>query len=145
VVEVRHAGWDTPEIADWLDRRGVGLAAIDQPVIGRSIPFKPVRIGPIGYVRMHGRNAAAWFAKNNGPESGTNGSARYDYLYGPSEVEEIVRNVKRVAKGSKETYVVQNNHPRGQAVANAVQIRRSLGQAIRDLPDSMFLNYPFLR
>jgi uncharacterized protein YecE (DUF72 family) len=144
VVEVRHSGWDRPEIAEWLDRRGVGLAAIDQPVIGQSIPFKPVRTGPIGYVRMHGRNAGAWFAKPTGPAK-ENPSARYDYLYGAAEVEEITATVKAVAKGTKETYVVQNNHPRGQAVANALQVRRSLGQAIRDLPDSMFLQYPFLR
>lgn len=144
VVEVRHAGWDRPEIEAWLDRRGVGLASIDQPVIGASIPFKPVRTGAIGYVRMHGRNTAAWFAKPSG-SGGENPSARYDYLYTEAEVGQIADTVKTVAKGTKETYVVQNNHPRGQAVANAAQVRRSLGQAIRDLPESMFLRYPFLR
>jgi uncharacterized protein YecE (DUF72 family) len=109
-------------------------------VIGRSIGFKPVRTGPLGYVRLHGRNYRAWFAKDK-----AEASARYDYLYTPAEVEEIAGVARAVAAGAGETYVVQNNHPRGQAIANAAQVRASLGEALRDLPDALFIQYPFLK
>jgi uncharacterized protein YecE (DUF72 family) len=145
VVEVRHASWDTDEFYNYLDNKNVGFATIDQPVIGKSLSFKPVRTGPIGYVRMHGRNYKAWFSKKGDRSGQTSESARYDYLYKEKEISEIVEKVKKVADGSAETYVVQNNHPRGQAIANAIQIRTSLGEVIRSLPDSMFLHYPFLR
>jgi len=116
VVEVRHASWDQDKFYDYLNQQQVGIAAIDQPVIGKSISFKSVQTGAIGYVRMHGRNYKAWFpskAKNqiNPPSP----SARYDYMYAESEVVEISKIVKQVAKKARETYVVQNNHPHGLA------------------------------
>jgi uncharacterized protein YecE (DUF72 family) len=145
VVEVRHASWDSPPIYEALEKRNVGFAAIDQPVIGQSLAFKPIRTGSIGYVRMHGRNYQAWFPKKDQGKGKPSESARYDYLYNEKEIGEIVDRVKKVSEGSAETYVVQNNHPRGQAIANAAQIRSSLGEAIERLPDSMFLHYPFLK
>ncbi len=145
VVEVRHASWDSSAFFGELDARNVGFATIDQPVIGQSLAFRPVRTGSIGYVRMHGRNYKAWFAQKGRDSGKTTETARYDYLYNDREIDEVVDRVKKVAEGSKETYVVQNNHPRGQAIANAAQIRASLGEAIQSLPDSMFLHYPSLR
>jgi len=145
VVEVRHASWDSPPIYKELKKRNVGFAAIDQPVIGQSLAFKPVRTGSIGYVRMHGRNYQAWFSKKGQGKIKSSESARYDYLYNEKEIGEIVDRVRKVAEGSTETYVVQNNHPRGQAIANAAQIRSSLGEVIERLPDSMFLHYPLLK
>ena len=71
--------------------------------------------------------------------------ARYDYYYPEKEINEIVQKVEQVAQGSSETYVVQNNHPRGQAVANAMQIRAALGDAIINLPETMLTNFPDLR
>ncbi|MBN1547288.1 MAG: DUF72 domain-containing protein [Syntrophaceae bacterium] len=145
VVELRHASWDKEEIYTFLDNRDVGFATIDQPVIGQSIAFKPVRTGPIGYVRMHGRNYKDWFPKKNKTENQEkNKMSRYDYYYSADEIKEITEKVKQVAEGSKETYVVQNNHPRGQAVANATQIRAGLGEAILRLPETMFTAFPEL-
>jgi uncharacterized protein YecE (DUF72 family) len=142
VVEVRHSSWDVPAFYESLNKRGVGFAAIDQPVIGKSLSLKPIRTGNIGYVRMHGRNYNAWFAK--GREK-AEPSGRYDYLYTDKEIDEIAGTVKAVAKGAKETYVVQNNHPRGQAAANALQLRAALGETILKFPGSLLEKFPQLK
>jgi len=142
VVEVRHASWDVDAFYSYLDDHGIGFASIDQPVIGQSIAFKPVRTGTIGYVRLHGRNYTDWFPKK---ESRKPAFARYDYLYNEKEIEEIAENIKTVAEGSHETYVIQNNHPRGQAAANAMQIRAALGETILNLPESLIRHFPVLK
>lgn len=160
VVEVRHSSWDAPAFYEYLERRNVGFAAIDQPVIGKSMELKPVRTGGIGYVRMHGRNYAAWFPKKHATISYAAGNshvaasdrspspesfARYDYLYSDREIQEIAGKVKAVAQGSKETYVVQNNHPRGQAAANAFQLRAALGETILKAPEPLIKKFPQLK
>ncbi|MBN1781575.1 DUF72 domain-containing protein [bacterium] len=141
VAEMRHSSWDVPAVYAMLGTQNVGVAAIDQPVIGDSIPFKPVRSGPVGYVRMHGRNYGAWFAKKDSKQPAF---ARYDYMYSEEEIRIITQTVRTVSEGAGETYVIQNNHPRGQAIANAAQIRADLGQAVHDLPETLVKLYPQL-
>ncbi|MBN2102482.1 DUF72 domain-containing protein [bacterium] len=142
VIEIRHKSWDVSAFYDMLDKQNVGFAAIDQPVIGESIDFKPIRTGTVGYIRMHGRNYQSWFPKKGEKQTGF---ARYDYLYTEDEIKIISKTVKTIAEGAKETYVVQNNHPRGQAVANAAQIRADLGEAMIQLPETLIARYPQLR
>lgn len=146
VVELRHASWDVPATYELLDKQGAGFATIDQPVIGKSIEFKPVRTGQIGYVRMHGRNYKAWFAKkkeNGGQRKSP--AARYDYLYSDKEIKEIVKKVRTVAEGAQQTFVIQNNHPWGQAVANSLQLKAALGETDIKVPDTMFTRFPELK
>ena len=138
VVEVRHASWDQDKFYDYLIHQQVGIAAIDQPLIGKSISFKPVQTGSIGYVRMHGRNYDAWFpSKQKDQKTIPSPSARYDYMYGASELTEIAKIVKKVAEKSQETYMVQNNHPNGQAVVNAAQLLAELGDKDIQMPKSL--------
>jgi uncharacterized protein YecE (DUF72 family) len=145
VVELRHASWDSPDIYEFLDKNNVGLAAIDQPVIGKSIGFKPVRTGAIGYVRMHGRNYDAWFSKKEDSViQEKSPMARYDYLYSEKEIQEIAEKVKTVSENSRQTFVIQNNHPWGQAVANALQLKAALGEIDIRIPPTMFVRYPEL-
>lgn len=143
VIEIRHASWDIPAVYEMLEKQQVGIACIDQPVIGKSIAFKPVCTSPIGYVRMHGRNYQSWFPSKNQKQFG--GSTRYDYLYSDKEIEEITGNVRQIADKARETYVVQNNHPRGQAIANAMQIRAALGEVIQSLPPELLASFPQLK
>jgi uncharacterized protein YecE (DUF72 family) len=146
VIELRHLSWDKTAIYEFLDKHDVGIASIDQPVIGKSIGFKPVRTGKIGYVRMHGRNYSSWFSKTKHKTTDkTHPSSRYDYLYTEEEIQQIAENVKIVGKGSKETFVIQNNHPWGQAVANAIQLRAALGEIDLRAPATMLHRYPQLK
>lgn len=145
VVEVRHASWDVPEAYEFLDKQGVGFASIDQPVIGKSIKPKAVLTGKTGYVRMHGRNYRAWFPKKGKEElTDEDKFARYDYLYTVEEIEEWVEKIETIAEGARETYVIQNNHPKGQAACNALQIRARLGEEKVKVPDTMLPHFPQL-
>ncbi|OVE78666.1 hypothetical protein BVY01_04710 [bacterium I07] len=146
IMEVRHSSWDHPSIYEFLHRHAVGIASIDQPVIGKSIPLKPIHTGQIGYVRMHGRNYKQWFAgQESRKQTGNLPSGRYDYLYTNKEIEEIAGIAKQVSTDTQETYVVQNNHPWGQAVANALQLKAALGESDIDFPATLLNRYPFLR
>ena len=146
VVEVRHATWDVPEAYDFLDEQGVGVVAIDQPVIGRSITPKAVLTGRTGYVRLHGRNYRAWFPKKGKDElTDEDKFARYDYLYTEEELQEWVEKIETIAEGAEETYVIQNNHPKGQAACNAFQMRAKLGEENLKVPSTMLSHFPQLK
>ena len=121
------------------------IATIDQPVIGRSVTPQPVTIGSIGYVRLHGRNKAQWFADKSQTQSHPlGGNARYDYLYSDAEIQEWAAKSKTVQGQSEKTFVILNNHPWGQAVANGLQLKAALGEAVAEIPSSLQEKYPSL-
>lgn len=138
VVEVRHASWNEPEFYSFLAERSVGFCNIDQPLIGRSLPPSDRATGPVGYVRLHGRNYQEWFRDGAGRD------ARYDYLYGEEELDPWISKIAEVSAAASSTYVITNNHFRGQAVVNALQIRARIeGKKVR-APRSLVERYPVL-
>ena len=117
VVEVRHASWAVPQFYDELTERGIGFVNIDQPLFRHSVKPSATTTAPVGYVRIHGRNYRDWFRKDAGVE------ARYDYLYSPAELEPWAARTREVAEsGAQDVYAVTNNHYRGQAGVNALQL-----------------------
>ena len=124
VLEVRHRSWFEDEVLRWLADQRYSLARIDLPEARDHPPPNAPTVGDIGYLRLHGRNARAWFDPRAGRDQ------RYDYLYGPDEITQLVRVARTLASGRDETYVVTNNHFSGQAVANALEILA----ALRDQP-----------
>ena len=76
--------------------------------------------GTRGYLRCHGRRQDAWF------EFGDDRGARYDYLYSPEELEDLAARTRELREKARETYVIFNNHPGGQAVANALELMHRL-------------------
>lgn len=138
VVEVRHVSWTRLEPLAFLKERGFGFANIDQPASRGGVPPMTRAAGPVGYVRLHGRNREAWFD----PKAGRD--AKYDYLYGDGELEAWVARVREVARASEKTYVFTNNHYRGQAPANALQILSKLEGRPVPVPPALEQTYPFL-
>lgn len=138
VLEVRHASWNTPDVYEWIEERGVGICNIDQPIFKKSIRPQALTTSPVGYVRMHGRNYKDWF-REKAPRD-----ERYNYLYSIDELEPWLVRIKEVAKQSPETYVVTNNHFRGQAVVNAVEIKAALEEERIPAPEPLFKVYPRL-
>jgi uncharacterized protein YecE (DUF72 family) len=138
VVEVRHSSWIEKSFFDALRERGVGFCNIDQPVIGRSIGPSGVTTGRLGYVRLHGRNYQDWFREDAGRD------ARYDYLYSEEELDPWVEKISELSETASETYVITNNHFRGQAVVNALQIRARLERKRVKAPASLVERYPVL-
>lgn len=138
IFEFRHLSWDDPEIKSFISELGAGIASVDQPVIGKSLSFKPETLSSIGYVRLHGRNYNNWFVKAGSGQ--TNPSARYDYLYTEQELGQIKEVVKKVNKKAGKTFVIFNNHPWGQAIINSLQLKAALGENIT-LPPSVQGNF----
>jgi uncharacterized protein YecE (DUF72 family) len=139
VVEVRHASWDDDAAADWLAQAGVGWCVVDQPQVDRSTAKPTPRVSSrIGYLRLHGRNAADWFREGAGRD------ARYDYLYSTTELRLLADLAGELARRTEETFVVQNNHFRGKAVVNALQLKHLLTGATPAAPESLVLAHPEL-
>lgn len=138
VVEVRHSSWNNEEVYEWFADRGVGVCNIDQPVFKRSIRPAAMTTSPIGYVRLHGRNYQDWFRDKAGRDE------RYNYLYSLDELDPWITRIKEVAKSARETYVITNNHFRGQAVVNAVEIKAALAEEPVPAPEPLFKTYPRL-
>jgi len=138
VVEVRHVSWMGEEALAAVRDGGFGLADIDQPASRSAIPPMSLVTGPVGYVRLHGRNREAWFAKD------ADRDARYNYLYREDELEEWIARIHDIARASERTYVFTNNHYRGQAPANALQILSALRGRRVAVPAPMLEAFPFL-
>ena len=138
VLEVRHSSWNTPEVYEWLEERGVGICNIDQPIFKKSIRPQALTTSPIGYVRLHGRNYKDWFRDKAQPHE------RYDYLYSVDELDPWLTRIKEVAKHSRETYVITNNHFRGKGVVNAIEIKAALVEERVPAPEPLFKEYPRL-
>ena len=138
VLEVRHRSWNSPEVYEWLAERGVGICNIDQPVFAKSIRPASLTTSPVGYVRLHGRNYQNWF-RDKAPRD-----ERYNYLYTLDELDPWLVRIKAVAKETRETYVITNNHFRGQAVVNAIEIKAALGEKPIPAPEPLFGVYPRL-
>jgi uncharacterized protein YecE (DUF72 family) len=139
-VEVRHASWETPEFRELLGARRAAFCNIDQPIFGDSIgPSAVVTTPDFSYVRLHGRNAANWFREGAGRDD------RYDYLYAAGELEEWIARIKSLGAKTGKVYVITNNHYRGQAMANALQIRNMITGEKVDVPDLLLEKYPVLR
>jgi uncharacterized protein YecE (DUF72 family) len=137
VIEVRHASWAQPEALAALARAG-GYCNIDQPALRDCLPPTAHAFGRNAYVRLHGRNAANWFAE------GLPGFERYNYLYGEAELREWVRRIEALRGQAEEVYVVANNHYRGQGVVNALELRALLDGGRYEIPAELQAAFPRL-
>jgi uncharacterized protein YecE (DUF72 family) len=116
VLEVRHQSWFSLPALDTIRGLSYSLAHTDQPAAWNHPPDWHASTGPIGYLRLHGRNDATWFRKDAGRDE------KYDYLYSRDELAGLVAKVHRLAAEHGEVTVVTNNHFAGQAVANAIEL-----------------------
>jgi uncharacterized protein YecE (DUF72 family) len=139
VVEIRHVSWNSPRILESFAERGVALCNIDQPLFAKSIKPAAVSTSSIGYVRLHGRNYQNWF-RDQAPRD-----ERYNYLYSLDELDPWIDRIKEVAAHTKETYVITNNHFRGQAVVNAVEIKAAIEERRVPAPEPLFAEYKRLQ
>jgi uncharacterized protein YecE (DUF72 family) len=139
-LEVRHSSWDQPEFYNYLKEKSVAFCNIDQPVFHNSIKPSALVTNPdFSYVRLHGRNYKNWFKEDAGRDE------RYNYLYSKDELEDWVGRIKKLAEGSNRVFVITNNHYRGQALANALQIKNRLTGEKFNIPGTMLEKYPVLR
>ncbi|MDI6697864.1 MAG: DUF72 domain-containing protein [Candidatus Saccharicenans sp.] len=139
-LEVRHGSWDRPDFHEFLKEHRVCFCNIDQPIFQNSIKPSAVVTNPLfSYVRLHGRNYKDWFREGAGRDD------RYNYLYTTDELKEWIGRIRKLAEGSDRVFVITNNHYRGQALANALQIKNMLTGEKLQIPVTMLEKYPVLK
>jgi uncharacterized protein YecE (DUF72 family) len=139
-LEVRHSSWNTPNFFGLLSEHKICFCNIDQPIFRNSIKPTAISTNPdFSYVRLHGRNYENWFKKNAGRDE------RYNYLYAKEELEDWVKKIKDLGNQSKKVLVITNNHYRGQALANALQIKNIITNEKVEIPYPLLTQYPVLK
>lgn len=128
VVEFRHVEWIKASVLEGLQKREASLCFCDMPRLkalpnlvlstSSSTVMAPF-VGPIAYIRLHGRNASAWYAQTDAP----NGSSRYTYDYTDSELSEFVPVIQNAVITGRKPVVFFNNHPNGSGARNAGKLR----------------------
>ncbi|HYK90815.1 MAG TPA: DUF72 domain-containing protein [Acidobacteriota bacterium] len=135
-LEVRHGSWSSEAFYALLRENRVSFCNIDQPVIGDSLRLSAHVTARIGYFRLHGRNYQNWFNEDAGRD------ARYDYLYSKEEIRQVGRQIHRARQTAEETYVITNNHFRGQALVNALDILEEMDVNPPAIPPMLAAAYP---
>lgn len=138
VLEVRHRSWIGEEALDFVRGERLSFCNIDQPFTRRTIPPTSIATGPIGYVRLHGRNAKAWFDKKADRDE------KYNYLYSEREIGEWIERIEGLRGEVERLFVIANNHFGGKALANALEIRSRLTGRPVEVPPTLLRSFPRL-
>jgi uncharacterized protein YecE (DUF72 family) len=138
VMEIRHDEWNREEFRDFLRARQVGFCNLDQPRLARSLGPTEMATSSVGYVRLHGRNAANWFRKQAEPWE------RYDYVYEAEELSPWIGRIQRIAEQTADVFVIANNHFRGKAPLAALTLLAMLRGEKVAAPADLVAAYPAL-
>ncbi len=141
IMEVRHSSWINDAALTYVKDNSVTFACIDQPSLGKALPFTPILTSDKVYIRLHGRNTEAWqkSIQNYGKKlTYEEQNERYNYLYSFGELNEILQKAADVISASKEVFIILNNHPHGNAPVNAYELMELL-----KVKDSITINEVF--
>jgi uncharacterized protein YecE (DUF72 family) len=112
-----------------LREMGASYCNVDLPRF-EELPHPAADVtGPIGYVRLHGRNAKAWW-------TGTN-VTRYQYVYTEEELTPWSDRIADIEAQVEATYVFFNNHARGNAALNAEMMEALLDERYGDAAEEI--------
>jgi len=123
----------------FFEEIGAGFVNVDLPPSRATPPPTAINTSATGYVRLHGRNRKTWFNPKAGRDQ------KYDYHYSRNELAEWAERVRRLGERTERTFVILNNHFRGQAPANALLLLRLLGRSTAPPPPELVAAFPELR
>ena len=133
-VEFRHGSWYehvgerlVPEVLEAMTGLHVAAAQVD----GLGSQFTQSRSTPWTYFRLHGRRAVI------PPSERSLSHAPYNYLYTKDEIAQIAHTVRQSETIDETTIVIFNNHYRGQAAHNAMDLLEAMGRP-RPRPATQF-------
>jgi uncharacterized protein YecE (DUF72 family) len=140
-VELRHRSWSdhVDQTLSVLNAFGAAWVQIDEPKFSFSIRqnYLPNVTG-FYYMRLHGRNAAKWWRHEKTED-------RYDYLYSEGELTEFADTADAARRLVRKLYLYTNNHFSAKSVANAVMIKRQVGEPLEgEYPPEFVERYPAL-
>jgi hypothetical protein len=119
-----------------LQEENIAFCNIDQTRLGQTLEGTNYVTAPLAYLRLHGRSKEWFTAKNR--------DARYDYLYSEQSLQKIKGKVESMADNAEVTFVAANNHPHGQAAANAIELKSLLSDEKVKAPETLVKTYPVL-
>ncbi len=127
LIEFRHREWIKKSVFEGLEKRNTGIVFCDMPQL-KNLPDGTIAntpfIGNNAYIRLHGRNANAWYATGASP----NGSARYCYNYSDNELSQFVPIIKAAVREGKKVQVYFNNHPNGSGAKNGLKLKEMVAK-----------------
>jgi uncharacterized protein YecE (DUF72 family) len=108
-VEFRNKSWleNSKELYASLSRHNVSNTIVDEPLLPIDLS---VTSQEFAFVRWHGKGKRIW----------------YDYEYSESEIEPWVPKIKEIMSKTKKTYGYWNNHFRGFAIENGLELLKRL-------------------
>ncbi|RLE64262.1 MAG: hypothetical protein DRJ38_05860 [Thermoprotei archaeon] len=106
-IEFRHESWLCDKTYSLLEKYNVAFTIVDEPLLP---PVVKITAG-FAYIRWHGRGERPW----------------YYYLYSRKELEEWKPRVEKIMEDVGMVFGYFNNHFRGYAPTNALQMLNLLG------------------
>ena len=106
-VEFRHDSWLSEDVFALLEKRGIAYTIVDEPLLSPVVRVT----ADFAYIRWHGRGSRPW----------------YYYHYSIEELKEWVPRINELSVKVKAIYGYFNNHFRGFAPHNALQMLSLLG------------------
>ncbi len=113
-TEFRNIEWQRRSVYDELAERGIAVTVVDCPPLDKLPAPEPVTTASLGYIRFHGRNVENWWTGSS--------ASRYDYLYSVDELDGWLGKIVDMAGNTAILLIAFNNHWRGQAARNAIQL-----------------------
>jgi uncharacterized protein YecE (DUF72 family) len=107
-VEFRHQSWVSNKTWKLLEQYRVAYTIVDEILL----PPDVIVTTDFAFFRWHGRNPKFW----------------YNYTYSKKELKPWIPKLKEVSDQVKEVYGYFNNHPKGQAVRNLLDMNELLGR-----------------
>jgi uncharacterized protein YecE (DUF72 family) len=132
VVEFRNYTWlesgAAEETFDLLRSLDLAYAVADEPQIPHdTVPPLPAVTNPaLAYIRLHGRNAAAWYRGGGG--------TRYDYDYSATELAAWAAVARDLARTARHVHILFNNNASGDGTRNALSLAEVLGVSREGTP-----------
>jgi uncharacterized protein YecE (DUF72 family) len=113
-IEFRNREWMLDRVYEGFKQRGVGFVQTDNPELDNLPLPTSSTTSEIGYIRFHGRNKDNWWDGDS--------TSRYDYLYSKQELQSWLCRIEEITSKVKRVFIAFNNHHKGKAVQNAVEI-----------------------
>lgn len=123
-AEFRNRSWMKGEAIHAVRALGITWVSVDEPNLPDLLPASLIATSDIFYLRMHGRNAAAWYDRSAGD--------RYNYAYSESELKTVCGNLLAAELPVQHGYVLFNNCHLGQAPTNALWLKTWLAAVQAD-------------
>jgi uncharacterized protein YecE (DUF72 family) len=127
-VEFRHRGWANADAVEQIANAGLAWVSPDEPPLPDLLPPDLVATSDILYVRLHGRNSAAWYNREAGD--------RYDYDYSTEELTALGQKLLGAGASARHAFVLFNNCYAGKAPRNAWWLKNWLAASTSDGGDS---------